>query len=43
MFYFNNALNRFNLKMYGIGYIIKDHPDNEGKPTTATSVAILSN
>ena len=26
---FNNALNTFNLRLYGIGHMVKDHSDKE--------------
>ena len=32
---FNDALNTFYLRLYGIGHILKDHSDSE-KPTSAT-------
>ena len=33
---FNDALNTFYLRLYGVGHIIKDHSDNEGKHAAAT-------
>ena len=33
---FNNTLNTFYLRLYGIGHIVKDHSDSERKPTAAT-------
>ena len=30
---FNDAPNTFNLRLYGVGYMVKDHPDSErGNP-----------
>ena len=30
---FNDALNTFNLRLYGVGHIVKDHSDSErGNP-----------
>ena len=39
---FNDAVNTFYLRLYGVGYIIKDHSDIERKLTT-TTLATLSN
>ena len=33
---FNDALNTFYLRLYGIGHMVKDHSDSERKPTAAT-------
>ena len=33
MFLFNNALNTFYLRLYGVGHMVKDHTDSErGNP-----------
>ena len=33
MFYFNDALNTFYLRLYGVGHMVKDHSDSErGNP-----------
>ena len=29
MFLFNDTLNTFYLRLYGVGHMVKDHPDNE--------------
>ena len=34
---FNNTLNTFYLRLYGVGHMVKDHSDSErGKPTSTT-------
>ena len=33
---FNDALNTFYLRLYGVGHMVKDHSDSERKPTAAT-------
>ena len=33
---FNDALNTFYLRLYGVGHMAKDHSDNERKSATAT-------
>ena len=33
---FNNALNTFYLRLYGIRHIVKDHTNSEMKPAAAT-------
>ena len=33
---FNNALNTFYLRLYGVRHMVKDHSDSERKPTAAT-------
>ena len=33
---FNDALNTFYLRLYGIGHMVKDHSDSERKPAAAT-------
>ena len=34
---FNDALNTFYLRLYGVGHMVKDHSDSErGKPAAAT-------
>ena len=33
---FNDALNTFYLRLYGVRHMIKDHSDNERKPAAAT-------
>ena len=33
---FNDALNIFYLRLYGVGYMVKDHSDSERKPAAAT-------
>ena len=33
---FNNTLNTFYLRLYGIGHMVKDHSDSERKPSAAT-------
>ena len=33
---FNDALNTFYLRLYGVKYMVKDHSDSERKPTAAT-------
>ena len=38
---FNDALNTFYLWLYGVGHMVKDHSDSEGKHAAATW-AILS-
>ena len=30
---FNNALNTFYLRLYGVGHMVKYHSDSERKPT----------
>ena len=36
MFLFNDALNTFYLRLYGVGHMAKDHSDSEkGKPAAA--------
>ena len=33
MFFFNDALNTFYLRLYGVGHMVKDHSDSErGNP-----------
>ena len=38
---FNNALNTFNLWLYGVNHMVKDHKDSQRKPAAATTWAIL--
>ena len=38
---FNNALNKFYLRLYGVIHMIKDHSESERKPA-ATTWATLS-
>ena len=38
---FNDALNTFYLRSYGVRHMVKDHPDSERKPAAAT-LATLS-
>ena len=33
---FNDALNTFYLRLYGVGHIVKDISDSERKPAAAT-------
>ena len=33
---FNDALNTFYLRLYGIRHMVKDHSDSKRKPTAAT-------
>ena len=33
---FNDALNTFYLRLYGVRHMVKDHSDNERKPAAAT-------
>ena len=33
---FNDALNTFYLRLYGVRYMVKDHSDSERKPAAAT-------
>ena len=33
---FNNKLNTFCLRLYGVGHMVKDHSDSERKPAAAT-------
>ena len=33
---FNDALNTFYLRLYGVGHMVKYHSDSEKKPATAT-------
>ena len=33
---FNDALNMFYLRLYGVRHIVKDHSNSERKPTAAT-------
>ena len=33
---FNDTLNTFYLRLYGIGHMVKDHSDIKRKPSTAT-------
>ena len=33
---FNDALNTFYLRLYGVRHMVKDHSDRERKPTAAT-------
>ena len=33
---FNNTLNTFYLRLYGVRHMVKDHSDSEKKPTAAT-------
>ena len=39
---FNNTLNTFYLRLYGIGHIVKDQSDSERKPAAATKWGTLS-
>ena len=39
---FNDTLNTFYLRLYGVGHMVKDHSDSERKPAAATW-ATLSN
>ena len=32
---FNDALNTFYLRLYGVGHMVKDHSDSESKPAAA--------
>ena len=36
MFLFNDALNTFYLRLYGVGQMVKDHSDSESKAAAAT-------
>ena len=36
MFLFNDALNTFYLRLYGVGHMVKDHSDSESKQAAAT-------
>ena len=41
---FNNTLNTFYLRFYGVGHMVKDHSDSEKKKSiAATTWATLSN
>ena len=33
---YNDALNTFYLRLYGVGHMVKDHSGNERKPAAAT-------
>ena len=33
---FNDALNTFYLRLYGVRHMVKDHSDSERKPAAAT-------
>ena len=33
---FNDTLNTFYLRLYGVGHMVKDHSDSERKPAVAT-------
>ena len=33
---FNDALDTFYLRLYGVGHMVKDHSDSERKPAVAT-------
>ena len=33
---FNDAINTFYLRLYGVGHMVKDHSDSERKPAAAT-------
>ena len=33
---FNDTLNTFYLRLYGVGHMVKDHSDTERKPAAAT-------
>ena len=33
---FNDTLNTFYLRLYGVGHMVKDHSDRERKPAAAT-------
>ena len=35
-FLFNDALNTFYLRLYGVRHMVKDHSDSERKPAAAT-------
>ena len=39
---FNDALNTFYVRLYGVGHIVKDHSDSERerKPAAATCAAL---
>ena len=40
---FNDALNIFYLRLYGVGHMVKDHSDSErGKPAAATTLSEIS-
>ena len=41
MFFFNDALNTFNLRLYGIGHMVKYHLDSQRE--NLYYIAILSN
>ena len=36
MFLFNDAVNTFYLRLYGVIHMVKDHSDSERKPAPAT-------
>ena len=36
LFIFNDALNTFYLRLYGVGHMVKYHSDSERKPAAAT-------
>ena len=37
---FNDALNTFYLRLYGVGHMVKYHSDSERKPAAATWVTL---
>ena len=37
---FNDALNTFYLRLYGVRHMVKDHSDSEMKPAAATWAAL---
>ena len=39
---FNDALDTFYLRLYGVGHIVKHHSDSERKLTAASTWATLS-
>ena len=38
---FNDALNTFYLRLYGVGHMVKDYTDNDRKPAAVTTWATL--
>ena len=39
---FNDAVNTFYLRLYGVGNMVKEHSDSEREPAAATPWATLS-
>ena len=37
---FNDTINTFYLRLYGVRYMVKDHSDSERKPAAATWVIL---